>query len=137
MNGTGLHKRQPIAWIPHRVIARAPSLLPMLYTMREITEELGIPQSTLRGWLAHGAPCRREGKNRVWIHGQEFAAWIHRQRKPKRQERLSDDQAYCLRCNQVVQLSAIEKRPIKGKLVHFKGRCPNCGAVINRGGRLD
>jgi len=37
--------------LPHAVIIKAPGLLPMLYTPREICEELGVAESTLRDWL--------------------------------------------------------------------------------------
>jgi excisionase family DNA binding protein len=133
----GTEKRKPAAWIPRQVINQASGLLPMLYTVQEIADELGVPNRTLRNWLAHGAPHRKVGKNRIWIHGQEFAEWIDRQRKPKRKVRLEQGQAYCMRYNRVVELSNPIAKPIKGKLIHVKGRCPHCGITINRGARLD
>ncbi len=123
--------------ISHQVIVKAPGLLPMLYNVRELAEELGMPERTLRDWLLRGAPHNWDARRHLWVNGEEFTGWVKAQHSQRKRTKLADGQAYCLHCNQVVQLSAIEKRPIKGKLVHFKGHCPNCGAVINRGGRLD
>lgn len=49
--------------IPANVIVKAARLLPMQYTLREISEELDIPESTLRGWFERGAPHTRDLHN--------------------------------------------------------------------------
>jgi len=123
--------------LPHNVIIKAPGLLPMLYTPREICEELGIAESTLRDWLQIDLPHQRDNRNRIWINGEEFARWVNNQRKPKATNRLNEDEAYCLRCNQVSKLLSPQIQPIKGNLVLIKGTCANCGAVINRGAHRD
>ena len=123
--------------LPHNVIIKAPGLLPMLYTPREICEELDIAESTLRDWLQIDVPHQRDNRNRIWINGEEFARWVNNQRKPKATNRLNEDEAYCLRCNQVSKLLSPQIQPIKGNLVLIKGTCANCGAVINRGARRD
>ena len=69
--------------LPHGVIVRAPGLLPMLYSPRELSEDLQIPEGTLRDWLQAGAPHRRDGRNRLWINGEQFSAWVKAQQKPK------------------------------------------------------
>ena len=44
--------------LPRSVILRAPALLPMLYTVAEISQLMDIPDRNLRDWLAfHGAEC--------------------------------------------------------------------------------
>ena len=123
--------------LPHNVIIKAPGLLPMLYTPREICEELGIAESTLRDWLQIDLPHQRDNRNRIWINGEEFARWVNNQRKPKVTNKLKEDEAYCLRCNQVSKLLSPQIQPIKGNLVLIKGTCANCGAVINRGAHRD
>ena len=123
--------------LPHNVIIKAPGLLPMLYTPREICEELDIAESTLRDWLQIDVPHQRDNRNRIWINGEEFARWVNNQRKPKVTNRLNEDEAYCLRCNQVSKLLTPQIQPIKGNLVLIKGTCANCGAVINRGAHRD
>ncbi len=123
--------------LPHNVIIKAPGLLPMLYTPREICEELDIAESTLRDWLQMDVPHQRDNRNRIWINGEEFARWVNNQRKPKVTNKLNEDEAYCLRCNQVSKLLSPQIQPIKGNLVLIKGTCANCGAVINRGAHRD
>ena len=123
--------------LPHNVIIKAPGLLPMLYTPREICEELDIAESTLRDWLQIDVPHQRDNRNRIWINGEEFARWVNNQRKPKETNKLNEDEAYCLRCNQVSKLLSPQIQPIKGNLVLIKGTCANCGAVINRGAHRD
>jgi len=78
-----------------------------------------------------------DGRNRIWINGEEFARWVNNQRKPKVTNKLNEDEAYCLRCNQVSKLLSPQIQPIKGNLVLIKGTCANCGAVINRGAHRD
>ena len=123
--------------LPHNVIIKAPGLLPMLYTPREICEELDIAESTLRDWLQIDVPHQRDNRNRIWINGEDFARWVNNQRKPKVTNKLNEDEAYCLRCNQVSKLLSPQIQPIKGNLVLIKGTCANCGAVINLGAHRD
>ena len=123
--------------LSHNVIIKAPGLLPMLYTPREICEELDIAESTLRDWLQIDVPHQRDNRNRIWINGEEFARWVNNQRKPNVTSKLNEDEAYCLRCNQVSKLLSPQIQPIKGNLVLIKGTCANCGAVINRGAHRD
>jgi hypothetical protein len=123
--------------LPHNVIIKAPGLLPMLYTPREICEELDIAESTLRDWLKIDVPHQRDNRNRIWINGEEFARWVNNQRKPKEMKKLNEDEAYCLRCNRVSKLLSPQIQPIKGNLVLIKGTCATCGTVINRGAHRD
>jgi hypothetical protein len=122
--------------LPHRVIVKSPGLLPMLYKVPELAADLQIPDRTLRDWLEMGAPSFRDETRHIWINGRDFAAWVAGHRKPKRERKLTDTQAYCLRCNQVVEMVGSEIRPIIGKLVNVRGTCPGCGCVINRGNRI-
>ena len=55
--------------ISRNVLIKAPGLLPMLYTPREIAEDLDVPETTLRDWLNHGAPHSRDESNHIWIDG--------------------------------------------------------------------
>jgi hypothetical protein len=121
--------------LPHATIVKAPGLLPMLYKVSEIAEELQVPERTLRDWLDIGAPHQRDERNNLWVNGCLFSEWVRSNRKQKKPAHLADHQAYCLRCRQVVELKAPEIIPIKGKLINIKGTCPQCGCIINRGGR--
>jgi len=122
--------------LPHAVIVKSPGLLPMLYTVRELAAELGLPERTLRDWLARGAPHQRDQQGHIWINGSLFSVWAQAQRKPKPSPKLADDQAYCLHCRAVVTLVSPQRLPVKGKLVHIKGKCSICGCTINRGSRV-
>jgi hypothetical protein len=122
--------------LPHSVIVKAPGLLPMLYMVRELVDKFAIPERTFRDWLEMGAPHSRDKQSHIWIEGREFAAWVASQRKPVKAKSLTDNQAYCMRCNEVVEMLMPEIIHIKGKLVNIRGQCPQCGCTINRGGRL-
>lgn len=122
--------------LPHQVIVKAPGLLPMLYTVRELSEDLGMPERTLRDWLKSGAPHIWDARRRIWINGQEFSGWVVALRRQRRRVPLSDGEAYCLRCNQAVKMCDPVTISIKAKLVRIQGTCPTCQSVVNRGGRV-
>jgi hypothetical protein len=117
------------------VIVKAPGLLPMLYTVRELAHDLDIPERTLRDWLKAGAPHQKDHRNHTWINGNDFARWVRSQQKTKKPT-LPSNQAYCFHCKTVVTLNNPVQHHIKGKLIHIVGQCETCGCTINRGGRL-
>jgi uncharacterized protein with PIN domain len=121
--------------LPHSVIVKSPGLLPMLYTVCELAEAVGAVERTLRDWLVLGAPHLRDERERIWIHGQEFAAWVAGMRKQKRERKLKDNEALCMRCDQIVEMLEPKTMHIRGKLINTRGKCPHCGCRINRGGR--
>ena len=123
--------------VPHHVIVKIKGLLPMMYTIREMSEELDTPVGTLRDWLSFGAPCERDSRDHIWIYGVAFAGWLDEQRKKKRTFKLQSNEAYCLKCREVSKLLAPETRHIKGNLYMVKGTCEQCGSVINRGASCD
>ena len=137
--------------IRHSVIVSSPGLLPMSYTVSELAGELRVPDRTLRDWLDAGAPHQRDFSSQRCSryvqrepgddqrgggrHGKGFAEWVQRQRKPKRERKLDNGSAYCLRCKKAVKLTEPRTRHIKAKLYLITGLCPQCGATINRGAR--
>jgi hypothetical protein len=133
-----MNTTRPRIHLTHSVIVKAPGLLPMLYLPLELASELGMPARTLYDWLKAGAPHNQDAKGNLWINGREFAGWVKANRKLRTvREKMKDDQAYCLRCKQAVNLVDPRQERIKGKLILIMGRCPHCGAGINRGGRID
>ena len=122
--------------LPHSAIVKSPGLLPMLYTVSEISAALDLVERTLRDWLSVGAPHSRDPRGHIWINGREFADWIANMRAPKRKRKLRDDEAFCMHCNRVVQMTEISTKPMQGKLILIRGKCPDCGCKINRGGRI-
>jgi hypothetical protein len=129
--------RNPGKKFPHIVLVRVQGLLPMQYKAKELAEELGIPGRRLRGWLNQGAPHHRDRRGHLWVNGREFANWVEANRRKRRRVKLADDEAFCLHCNRPVRLVNPEIIPIRGLLINIRGTCPDCGCVINRGGRND
>ncbi|MFC1936788.1 DUF5679 domain-containing protein [Chloroflexota bacterium] len=129
------NRKLPKIKMPHRVIVKAPGLLHMRYKVKELSAELDIPPTTLRGWLDAGAPNERDNRKHIWIIGIEFARWVEQFKKPKRKKKLTDHQAYCFKCRQAVDLLDPVVIPQQGKLIRITGECPVCGTTINRGGR--
>lgn len=120
---------------PHIVLVRAPGLLPMQYKVNELADELGIPSRTLRDWLNLGIPHLRDRRGHLWVNGQEFAHWVETHRRKPGRIKLADDEAFCIHCHRPVKLVNPEIIPIMAMLVNIRGTCPDCGCVINRGGR--
>ena len=118
------------------VIVRAPGLLPMLYTPRELEQELGVPSRTIREWIKYGMPFEKDNEGHVWVNGAEFSVWVEKVRSSKATVQLSEDEAFCLHCKKPVRLTDASKIR-RGKLLLTQGKCPSCGRTINRGGRFD
>jgi hypothetical protein len=118
--------------IPHSVIVRAPGLLPMLYKVRELAQELDTSRRRIRTWARRGMPHERDGRNHIWINGEQFAQWVEDQRRTQRGPKLKPDEGYCLRCRRAVQMVG-SIRQVGGKKTILQGACPRCGATVNRG----
>ncbi len=123
--------------LPHAVIVKAPGLLPMLYTVRELANELSMPERTLRDWLLHGAPHTRDRLEHIWVDGQAFMTWVANQRKKNTHARLLPGEGYCMNCNRIVMMLHPTRRPSSGKLVYIQGVCPHCNGKVSRGARRD
>jgi hypothetical protein len=119
---------------PHSVIVKSPGLLPMHYKVSELATAIDIPERTLRDWLVAGAPHFRDQRDNLWIHGRDFGDWITSLRKPVKEQKLGDGEAFCMRCNQPVGMTDISTQAMQGKLILIRGKCPHCGCKINRGG---
>ena len=120
--------------LPHSVIVCAPGLLPMLYTLTELGDELEISVRTLREWLDRGLPHERDTRGYIWIDGRRFAAWVQVIQQVRLERKLKEGQAYCVNCRRPVEL----KDPTSvrhGKQTLLSGICPDCGRSIHRGSR--
>jgi len=116
---------------------RVRRLLNMMYKPAEIAKELGITVDTIhRSYLPAGAPCEKDAKGHVWIHGVSFANWARAyvmSDARRHNARMQDDQVWCCRCNQVV----VPKEPHTGRpngrgVANMHGRCPLCNGKVNR-----
>jgi hypothetical protein len=125
--------------LPQIVIVKSPGLLPMRYKLPELSAKLGVHPRTLSDWTDQGAPHEHDARGHIWIIGTDFAQWVEmvrlQNKKVSGEKKLSDDQAYCVRCRKPVDLIAPIITPGHGKLIYIKGLCPNCGIKINRAGR--
>lgn len=117
--------------MPHKVIVRAPGLLPMMYRTRELARELGVSGARVVNWTQNGAPHQRDRRGHIWINGQLFASWVESHRRSRSRPQLPRGQGYCLRCDEIVTIKDPETRPI-GNMIMFSGTCPECGAQVNR-----
>lgn len=121
--------------LPHTVIVKSPGLLPMLYSVRELAQAVGLAERTLRDWLGNGLPHSRDGQGHLWIHGREFADWAASHRRVATKPKLLENQAYCMHCREVVEILEPKTKTVRGKLTHTQGKCNRCGHAIHRGGR--
>lgn len=128
-----MHRSDRLPKIPHSAIARAPGLLPMLYKISEVGEELKISEDRVRQWITQGLPVERDAQERVWIDGQELQRWIQALKKIRSERKLGEGLAFCFRCDEAVAFQPLASSR-HGKQVLQSGRCPKCGAKVNRGG---
>jgi hypothetical protein len=119
--------------LPHNVIVKSTGLLPMLYTVRELAEEIAIPERTLRDWLSHGAPHSRDRLSHIWINGQAFAGWVQSQRKKSNGTHMKKNEGYCMTCNRVVAMLHPTRYPSASRLTYIHGTCPACNGKVTRG----
>ncbi len=127
--------RKKVPKIPHAAIVRAPGLLPMLYTTRELENELQIDHRRMMQWVRCGLPHYRDSRNYIWINGRECAAWIENCRKKPPKIGLPENEAYCMRCRKPVRIQEPEIQHLNGKTL-LKGLCAMCGSRVNKGVRV-
>jgi hypothetical protein len=117
---------------------RLSRLLDMMYTPRELAEEIGFNQRQVyRAYIPSGCPYMRDKRGRLWINGKEFCEWaldVYRKRE------LLKDEAFCLTCRKPVSLvDPIKKQ--EDRLVYTVSTCPECGRklarILDRKKRID
>ena len=113
-------KSAPRIHIPQPAIAKAAALFRMKYSPGELAEELDIPLSTLRDWMARGMPNHRDGHGRRWIVGTDAAQWINAIRLGRKKfgrAKLAEDEGYCMKCRSPVTMAGPITEITTGKLV--------------------
>jgi RNase P subunit RPR2 len=112
-------------------------LLNLQHNITDIAKELGITTDTLyRSYIPAGMPCTKDERGHYWVNGKAFVDWASeyvttRDRKPKKPMDL--DQAYCMKCNQVVRM--VNKRTSKANysgIAKVTGRCQVCDGKVSR-----
>jgi len=120
---------------PRPQIIKLSRLLDMEYKPSEIADEIGVsPWVVYNTYLHAGCPHRREKSGQIWIHGLSFAAWARsvNAADKKKPYSLQSDEAWCLKCNQVVKMLDAHERKLKSNLVMIYGQCSICGGKVNR-----
>ena len=104
-------------------------LLDMLYTPKELSEQIGFTQRQVyRVYIPAGCPHERDDKRHIWINGQEFRKWfdvIYAKRN------LEADEIFCLTCRRAVK-KVNPQRKEKDGLIYDLCACPKCGRVLAR-----
>lgn len=121
--------------IARGVMRRSLKLLEMEYTPAELADELGVsPKTIYTSYLPAGLPFRKDGTGHVWIIGTSARAWLegatqHSVEKPV--PPLGKDDAFCVKCRQVVTMDKISRRRF-GRAGIMSGICPKCGREARR-----
>ena len=118
---------------------RAYGLLDMMYTPRELADELGIDREDVyRTLIPAGMPgVTRDLHGHIWIHGATAAAWLLAQKR-RRKFTLEQGQFFCLHCRQPVTPDPLTvQRAAAGRYHYLRATCPTCGLTVCRGVKND
>ncbi|MDP1545717.1 MAG: hypothetical protein Q8L87_06820 [Anaerolineales bacterium] len=108
---------------------RLKGLLNMLYTPRELADEIGIQiNQVYSAYVSLGCPLERDERGHIFINGKVFYEW-YLQTYPKL--RLAEDETFCKTCKCGVKIHQ-PKRKKKGGLVYVLSVCPDCGRGLTK-----
>jgi len=104
-------------------------LLNMLYTPKELSEEIGINLDKVYSvYIPAGCPNSKDHRGRISINGKEFKAWFEENYKKRK---LDKNQAFCVSCKKAVEI--IEPVRVKdGNNIYLISYCPSCGNKVTR-----
>src|SRR5687768_16265308 len=80
---------------------RLKSLFDMLYSVRELAEEIGMSKDQIYGYMPLGCPHFRDERNHISINGKAFAEWYS---KVYVKIRLKPNETFCLTCKKPVEI---------------------------------
>ena len=130
MDASNQTQRKPR--LSNRQIARLQGLLPMEYRPSELARAIGCHRSTIyECYVPNGCPHRRDQNGYLWIEGTAFAAWA-RSTVYHSSVELQDGEAYCLRCQQAVEIQPPISREEAKSAILVKGKCPQCRSDVAR-----
>lgn len=72
-------------------------------------------------------------KRPILIRGRELIAFLQL-RRAERKQPCRAGQIYCVRCR-IPKFPAegmVEQRPLNGRVVNIRGRCPDCNSLMHR-----
>ncbi len=105
------------------------ALFDMLYTPRQLSEEIGIHIDQVYGvYMPLGCPQERDAKKHILINGKEFADWYI---KFYSKLKLKQDETFCKTCKSGVKIYQ-PKQHTKNGLVYILSVCPNCGRKLTK-----
>jgi uncharacterized protein with PIN domain len=109
---------------------RLKSLFDMMYSARELAEEIGIRTDQIYSvYMPLGCPHEREISNKhIMINGKAFAEWYS---KIYTKIRLNPNETFCKTCRKPVEIYKPKKHR-KGNLVYELSVCPNCGRKLTK-----
>jgi len=108
---------------------RIKGLLDMMYTPRELAEEIGINVNKVyMVYLPGGCPHERDNNRHIWINGKVFRGWFE---EVYRKRPLGKGETFCLTCKKAVPLVESERKNTDG-LIYDLSSCPNCGRKLTR-----
>jgi hypothetical protein len=117
-------------------IIKLSRLLYMKYRPSEIAELIGVnPDTVYRSYLLNGCPHEGDENEKIWIIGTEFKKWAEEEiaeRKNKIREPMPENQAWCMKCNQRVEMINPQLKYSGGNRLMYQSICLKCGTKVNR-----
>jgi len=106
---------------------RLKSLFDMLYSVRELAEEIGITKDQIYlVYVPLGCPHERNHSKHIFINGKAFAEWY---KNIYVKVTLNPNETFCLTCKKAVSIHQPEQHQ-KGDLSYLLSICPNCGRKL-------
>ena len=127
-----------VGTIDRRILLHGKKLLNVNYSVRQITEKLGLdPRYIRRALIAkHGAPHFRDSKGHILINGKELYEWAQKYVKEQENHKnkrppMEKNEFYCVTCRKrVIGQDIFTASDSKNDFL--KGICPLCGNRINK-----
>ncbi len=129
-----MHRADRLPKIPHSAIVRAPGLLPMLYKITEVSEELRVSEDRVRQWISQDLPVERDAQEHTWVDGEALQQWIRALQQTRAARKLGKGLAFCFRCDETVAFQPLTVSR-NGHHLLESGFCPKCGTTLHRGAK--
>jgi Zn finger protein HypA/HybF involved in hydrogenase expression len=108
---------------------RLKSLFDMMYSPKELAEEIGIHiDQVYVAYVPLGCPRERDERNHILINGRAFFYWYT---KTYTKIHLKHNETFCKNCKQGVKISQ-PKKGMNGTAVYIVSLCPNCGRKLTK-----